>query len=462
MLFTSLDYLAFIIIVFSAYWLIRNKTLQNLLLLVSSYIFYGYVHPWFCILIALSTIVDYFCGLAIEKYPEYKKLFLVISLTCNLGMLGVFKYFNFFAENFYSLATIMGFEFRPILFKIFLPVGISFYTFQTLSYTIDIYYGKLRPRKSFFDFALFVSFFSQLVAGPIERAADLLPQIESERQWNWDALREALPLLINGYLKKMVIADNLAIYVDKIYMLQHPPFLLLTIGTVAFAMQIYTDFSAYTDIARGSAKLLGFHLVENFNSPYLAISPSDFWRRWHISFSSWIRDYLYIPLGGSRVKTRFQFAIVLLITLGLSGLWHGAAWNFFAWGIYHAILVFSYHRLGCGGRWVPEGRLKKFMAWFIMMIFVIFGWLLFRADSMVWLWGVVSKPSLGISGDSFVVAIVVLALISFYSLPLLVMSLLERFVPESKWAHSIWHGVALSAILTFARLGQNDFIYFQF
>jgi len=284
--FNSWEYSGFLLSVFAIYWILARKSYQNVLLLVGSYIFYGYIHPWFCILIATSTIVDYFCGLAMARFTSKKLFFLITSLVCNLGLLGFFKYFNFFTENFINAANNLGFHLHPSSLKIFLPVGISFYTFQTLSYTIDIYRGKLRPRGNFIDFALFVSFFPQLVSGPIERAGRLLPQIEKARKFDWGFISSAFPLLIKGYLKKLVIADNVAVYVDKIFMLEHPTMLLLIAGAVAFAVQIYADFSAYTDIARASARFLGFELIENFDSPYLAVSPSDFWRRWHISFST--------------------------------------------------------------------------------------------------------------------------------------------------------------------------------
>ena len=373
MIFTSFAYLVFLAIVFVAYWLIRNRTWQNILLLACSYLFYGYIHPWFCILIAASTVVDYFCGIGMGKFAAKRRLFLVLSLCTNLGMLGFFKYFHFFTDSFISLADNLGLQLHERTWQIMLPWGISFYTFQTLSYTIDVYRGKLEPRKNFLDFALFVSFFPQLTAGPIERASRLLPQIEKKRSWDWDMFLAAWPLFVRGYLKKMVIADNVALYVDKIYMLESPTLLLLIAGSIAFAIQIYADFSAYTDIARASAKLLGFELMKNFDSPYLVISPSDFWKRWHISFSSWIQDYLYIPLGGSRVKSQFKFALILLVTLGLSGLWHGAAWHFVAWGIFHAIILFVYHRLGITGKWNPLSKIKRLAAWLLMFCLTIMG-----------------------------------------------------------------------------------------
>lgn len=462
MVFTSFIYLYFFAIVFSVYWLLRVKRFQNPFLLVASYLFYGFIHPWFCILIAVSTVVDYVCGRGMEERPNRKRLFLIVSLLCNLGMLGFFKYFNFFAENVQSLIGSLGFQASPLTLKIFLPVGISFYTFQTLSYTIDIYRGKLKARRNFVDFALFVSLFPQLVAGPIERATRLLPQIETDRKWDWDRFSSAWPLIIGGFLKKLVIADNVAPFADKIFSLSEPSGFLLAAGTIAFSVQIYADFSAYTDIARGSARLLGFDLMKNFKSPYLSISPSDFWRRWHISFSSWIRDYLYIPLGGSKVDTRIKFAAVVLVSMGLSGLWHGAAWNFIAWGVYHAVLIYAYYCLGMGGKWRPVGKVKTFAAWLVMTVLVMVGWMIFRASSLGWLINAISNATSGFSGDSFIVSVTVLLFVLIYSMPLFVLMCIERMRLKKTVAEAIVCGLAIIAIMVFARDAGQDFIYFQF
>ncbi len=463
MAFTSFDYVMLLGIVFAAYWLVRRKSAQNLLLLAASYVFYGYVHPWFCILIAASTVLDYACGLGIVRFAARKKLFLALSIGGNLGLLGFFKYFNFFVQNVQGLLAGLGLEPRPLVLQVLLPAGISFYTFQTLSYTIDVYRGHLQPRKNFLDFALFVSFFPQLVAGPIERATSLLPQVEMPRRWHWDRFLSAWPLLASGYLKKMVIADNVAVYVDKIFMLRQPSGFLLACGTVAFAVQIYADFSGYTDIARGSARLLGFELMENFKSPYLAISPSDFWRRWHISFSSWIRDYLYIPLGGSRVTGPGRYALVVLITFGLSGLWHGAAWNFLAWGVYHAVLLFVYYRLGLAGRWKPRTQAGALVAWACMFCLTMVGWAIFRAPSQEWLIRVFGDGfRLGLSGDSLLVGLVVLISVAVYALPLPMLALAECAGPRYRILRSLVYGLAPVLILVLAPESASDFIYFQF
>lgn len=447
-------------IVLVLYWVIRNKFYQNVLIFVTSYIFYGWVHPWFLTLIAASTVLDYYSARFMKKYPDKKKWFLYMSLAGNLGMLCFFKYFNFFAENIQSVFALMGFQLSPFTLKIFLPVGLSFYTFQTLSYTINVYRGTLEPRKNFIDIAAFVSFFPVLVAGPIERASNLLPQFEKERKFALSFINIAIPLLLRGYLKKLVIADNVSIFVDKVYMLQNPSTFLLIAATLAFAVQIYTDFSAYTDIARGSAILFGFRLMENFKSPYSAISPSDFWRRWHISFSTWIRDYLYIPLGGSKVKTTLGFFLVCVATMGISGLWHGASWHFVIWGIYHGLLVFAYHKLGMGGKWQPKGVIKRFIAWFIMFTFTIFGWMLFRTPNMEWLFEALKPQPYQI--EMSVAAFQIIALTAFFSFPLFLIKLMDKYAPKNQYVHAIVYGFIFTLILIFFQDAGQDFIYFQF
>lgn len=460
MTFTSVTYLVFFVVVFFVYWVLPRKGLQNGWLLAASYLFYGFVHPWFCILLAVSTVTDFICGLGIARGGPRKRLYLIVSLVVNLGMLCGFKYFNFFMENVHAVLSAMGLSPGELTLSIFLPVGISFYTFQTLSYTIDIYRGELKPTKSFIDFACFVSLFPQLVAGPIERARHMLPQLEQRRTWNQDFFFGAWPLMIRGYLKKMVIADNVAVYVDKIFMLEEPGALLLGVGALAFAVQIYADFSAYTDIARASARMLGIELMENFKSPYLAISPSDFWRRWHISFSSWIRDYVYIPLGGSKVETRWQFFKVVLTTMALAGLWHGAAWNFVAWGVFHGLITFVYHQLGLGGRWQPSTRLRLVAAWAVMFTLTVFGWLLFRTPDMAWLMRGIATPAF--SREELHVAMRVAVLTLFYISPLFVFMALDRLRPKFGLVHAVAYGFAMMAIVIFHRGASEAFIYFQF
>lgn len=341
MLFNSLEFAVFLPVVFLFYWFFfqNNLSLQNLLLLVASYVFYGWWDWRFLSLIILSSFLDYNVGLFLARTSNTtkRKVLLWTSMLFNLGLLGVFKYFNFFAENFAILLTNIGFHPDPFTIQILLPVGISFYTFQTMSYTIDVYRGKLHPTRDIIAFFAFVSFFPQLVAGPIERATNLLPQFYKKRFFNKARSIDGLRQILWGLFKKMVIADNCSTIVNDIFTnYEEQNGLTLAIGAVLFAFQIYGDFSGYSDIAIGTSRLFGFNLMQNFAFPYFSRDIAEFWRRWHISLSTWFRDYLYIPLGGSRghitQKVRNTFLIFIV-----SGFWHGANWTFIVWGLLNAL-----------------------------------------------------------------------------------------------------------------------------
>ena len=387
MLFTELNFWAFFAITFAAYLMLPHRA-QNWLLLVASYVFYGAWDWRFLSLILLSTVVDYVIGLAMasETADARRRRLLMVSLSLNLGMLGIFKYLGFFVASFQELLTRAGLEADPVILSIVLPVGISFYTFQTLSYTIDIYRRELEPTRNFRDFALFVAFFPQLVAGPIERAANLLPNIATPRLLTWENFGRGAVLCLLGLIKKIVIADAIAPSVDAVYSSPDPSRMDIVLATWLFAVQIYCDFSGYTDIARGVAKMMGFRLMRNFAQPYFATNPQEFWRRWHISLSTWLRDYLYIPLGGNR-SGRWGTYRNLLLTMTLGGLWHGAAWNFVLWGLYQGGLLAA-HRALAGPVQGAEGVRRSPAAWVmraaiisVFFQFVCYGWLLFRANS---------------------------------------------------------------------------------
>lgn len=381
MIFNSISFWVFFALVFSLYLVLPHRW-QNRMLLVASYFFYGCWDWRFLSLIAFTTTVDFWVShrLHASADPKSRKHWLLVSLITNLSILGFFKYFNFFADSAQDLLAAMGWEIAPWKLQIILPVGISFYTFQSLSYTVDVYRGNLKPSQSLFDYALFVSFFPQLVAGPIERATNLLPQVENPRRLSWERAREASWLILWGLFKKVVIADNLAMIADSVFNGEVPAHTLnVLIGIYAFAFQIYCDFSGYSDIARGLARLMGFDLMLNFWNPYFARNPSDFWRRWHISLSTWLRDYLYIPLGGNRKGPRRTY-VNLGLTMLLGGLWHGAAWTFVAWGAYQGALL-ALHRV-----WVGESRRANTSSGILPVIGMFHlacgGWLLFRAQSM--------------------------------------------------------------------------------
>lgn len=341
MSFTSLTFFLFLILVFCLYWLIGKRRLQNILLVIASYTFYAWWDWRFCFLMLISSAVDFILGgvLAQTQNLRKRRLILGFSLMSNLGLLGFFKYFDFFLENLRTVTAQAGIQLSPLTLQVILPVGISFYTFQTLSYTIDIYRNHLKPTRNLIDYIAFVSFFPQLVAGPIERASHLLPQFLKPRQFNEEVARDGLRQMLVGLFKKMVLADNLAVIVDATYgNVSEQSGIPLLLATACFAFQIYYDFSGYSDIAIGTAKLFGIELMQNFAYPYFSQSVGEFWRRWHISLSTWFRDYVYIPLGGSRVQPLRKVRNVL-VTFIISGFWHGASWTFGIWGALNGALL---------------------------------------------------------------------------------------------------------------------------
>ena len=378
MLFNSLEYLIFLPVVFIVYWLLKNSyKKQNILLLISSYIFYGWWDYRFLSLIIFSSFLDYFVGQKIEDAigDKNKKHWLLVSLFSNLGLLGVFKYYNFFADSFASTMSNIGWEVNDLTLNIILPVGISFYTFQTLSYSIDIYRNQIKASRDIVGFFTFVSLFPQLVAGPIERASNLIPQIERKRNLNITLIKTGIFQIFIGLFRKVAIADNLGIYVDSVYSNYeiHNSSTLL-VATVFYAFQIYFDFSGYSDIAIGSAKLFGFNFNRNFNFPYFSRTLTEFWRRWHMSLSFWLRDYLYISLGGNRKGIIITYRN-LLLTMLIGGLWHGSSWNFVIWGGIHGLFLslekYTFSAL----------NIKTFNAFGYIYTFVVVlvAWIFFRA-----------------------------------------------------------------------------------
>ncbi|WP_149277082.1 MBOAT family O-acyltransferase [Pareuzebyella sediminis] len=352
MLFNSLEFLLFLPTVYILYWFVFKKNLrvQNILIIAASYLFYGWWDWRFLILIFFSTVLDFYVGQQIFKNLNTKKkarYWLWISVACNVGLLGFFKYYNFFVDSFIGMFSSMGYTIKSVwTLRIILPVGISFYTFQTMSYSFDIYYKKLEPTRNFVSFAAFVSFFPQLVAGPIERASNLLSQINSKRIFEYEQARSGIKLILWGFFKKLVIADSLAPIVDDIFAnYASYPASTLILGVSLFSFQVYGDFSGYTDIAIGTAKLFGIELMSNFKFPNFARNIAEYWQRWHVSLSTWFRHYLYIPMGGSRVSKLKSIRNIIVIFL-VSGLWHGANWTFVFWGGVHALLYIPVFLMG--------------------------------------------------------------------------------------------------------------------
>ena len=473
MVFNSLIFLVFFAVFWVGYLLLRGRG-RLMWCLAASYFFYGWWDWRFLSLILLSTLVDYTVGLrlAVTDSPEVRRRYLWVSLGLNLGLLGVFKYFNFFADSLLDFMALFGMSPSVTFINIVLPVGISFYTFQTLSYSIDVYRRRLEAERSLLTFATFVSFFPQLVAGPIVRAADLLPQLREDRPFNWDNVVSGGALVVLGYFKKVAIADTLAIVVDPAF--ANPgsyTALNLIIVVVFYAFQIYCDFSGYSDIAIGLARILGFEFPLNFNKPYFSQDFSEFWTRWHVSLSSWLRDYLYIPLGGNRHGT-FNTYRNLMITMLLGGLWHGAAWSFVFWGALHGgYLVVQ--RLLTQVRPLERLRLPAFVLspFRVALVFTLtcFAWVFFRsatfADAWLILGRIAALGDLSFGNVQFRLQVAkgVLLIVSLVTGELLDEWIAWKQVPARQFAFRV-AGVAVMLwyIALFGTFGGNQFVYFQF
>ncbi len=472
MLFNSFPFAYFFLILLPLYWVLPHRG-QNLLLLAASYFFYGCWDPRFLSLLVLSTVMDYGCGLAVDRIesPSKRRLFVALSMILNLGLLGYYKYAGFFAEGLQTLLGRMGLHVETGFLKdIVLPIGISFYTFQSMSYVIDVYRKHIKPTRNLFEFAAFVSFFPHLVAGPIMRPTTLLPQIETPRRFSLDQFYRGAYLIFWGLTKKVVIADNLGPIVKDLFdRWQTIDGGLALLAVYAFAFQIYCDFSGYTDAARGISKCLGFELTLNFNLPYFATSPKDFWARWHISLSTWLRDYLYIPLGGGRGGRALLYRN-LMLTMIVGGLWHGAAWTFVAWGFYQGAILVG-HRLlePLLKRIDPQEPIER-ACWKFARIVVTFhlvclGWLLFRASSMEQAWGmltaIVTRPAIPVA----TVLVPVMACI----VPLLIVQMIQYFARDldvvfrTPWyVRSAFYTALFYAFVLGGEFGGGQFLYFQF
>ncbi|OMP32583.1 membrane-bound O-acyltransferase family protein [Mangrovimonas sp. DI 80] len=472
MLFNSFDFLLFFPTVFILYWsLNRNLKAQNILLLVSSYIFYAWWDWRFLSLIVISSIIDFTAGARIFNVTTQKgkKQWLLVSLIANLGLLSIFKYYNFFAESFTDLVSSFGWHPNDLTLNIILPVGISFYTFQTLSYTIDIYRGQFQPTKDIIAFFTYIAFFPQLVAGPIERASNLLPQIEKQRSFKKEWFNEGVVQLLIGLFRKIVIADSLGAYVDMVYgdvRIYNSTTILL--ATFLYAFQIYYDFAGYSDIAIGTAKLMGFKFNQNFNLPYFSKSITEFWRKWHMSLSYWLRDYLYISLGGNRKGIKITYRN-LMLTMLLGGLWHGSSWNFIIWGGIHG-LALSIEKLIKSNKKLKLPNSLDFLGYFSTFSIVLLSWIFFRAQDLGTAFTAISKIvhfdfSAPFIGNSNLVtnALLMLTIGFLFDLFLFKKQIhLESFGPQfSAVKISIISTIIITLINLFYST-SNNFIYFQF
>ena len=479
MLFNSIEFAIFFLIVFILYWFVFGKKykVQNILLLISSYYFYGCWNWHFLALLIFSTGLDYFTGLMMADAPnkQKKQIWFWLSVCVNIGFLGVFKYYNFFIDSFADLLSAFGLKANFATLQVILPVGISFYTFHGLSYVVDIYNDRIKPERNFIHYSVFVCFFPLLVAGPIERATHLLPQIIRKREFDYNKAVDGLRQILWGLFKKIVIADNCASVVNTIFANYHAQSASnLLLGAVLFTFQIYGDFSGYSDIALGAARLLGFELLRNFGFPYFSRDIAEFWRRWHISLTTWFRDYLYIPLGGSRGSKWLSVRNTFIIFL-VSGFWHGANWTFLFWGAFHAalflpLLIFGRNRLRTNT--VAEGNFLPTFKELIQMLttfcLVVVGWIFFRAASISDAFGYIASL---FSRSLFTLPTHKVSSLGVYIVVLLLVEWIQRekkhglaqFESVLSFRPLRW-GLYIILILSIIQFGgkSETFIYFQF
>lgn len=468
MLFNSIQFLLFFFVVCIVYYILQGNKARNLFLLVASYYFYMNWEPIYAVLILLSTIITYVCGLLVEKSNDkHRTIYLVVSLLLNLGILFIFKYYDFINSSVTFLLSQWGLKWDVPNLHLLLPVGISFYTFQAIGYSIDVYRGTIPAERNFFTYALFVSFFPQLVAGPIERAKNLLPQFHTEHSLKYNNVSEGVKQMIWGFFMKLCIADIISEYVDAVYnnIVNHGG-LSIILATLFFTIQIYCDFSGYSNIAIGAARVMGFKLMDNFRQPYLSHSLKEFWKKWHISLSTWFMDYVYIPLGGNRVKYS-RHLLNLFITFLVSGIWHGANWTFLIWGAIHGIFISIENVWNRFIKLPPPQQSMKPINTITSFIIVAFAWLFFRAnnlyDAIIAIQKMFTAPGeLYVDTSIFLFGFTGISVLAFKDIK-------DRYNMDIKLLHSqnpvIKYGsfvLLFSYILLFGAFYGGQFIYFQF
>lgn len=488
MIFNSVTFIIFLAIVVILYWSLP-KAPRRLMLFFGSLVFYGFWRPEFTLLLILAAVLDYYCSIAIEnsKIKTQKTWWLVLSLTINLGLLFYFKYLNFSLGSISTLGQWLGYSWQVPHLDIILPLGISFYTFETVSYTVDVYRGHLKAERNFLTYATFLLYFPHLIAGPILRASDILSQLEERQKFKLDYLIKGFDRILTGLFLKVVLADNISPLVDEAFGQNLSAYSAIDVLTLAFlfGFQIYFDFSGYSHIAIGCAQMMGIRFPENFNFPYAASSFKDFWKRWHISLSSWIRDYLYLPLMGSKVvnnasvgignsldekdKPKRNRNVVLFMTWAIMGFWHGANWTFLVWGIYHATLIFVERLINPFTKNLLPNTLRNFAGWGITLVLSMLSWIPFRAQTLTdtfTLWGKLLNPAqytfLGMRENNYLAtACLTLLFIAAYLANVYVTPRLNKIPPLNLTIKTIQYGLMITLVFTFLR-PISQFIYFQF
>ena len=467
MSFISYDFLIFFLIVFILYWLTPGHRWQNLLLLAASAVFYGWLAPWHTVILFVSTSIDFFLALGMARWKSRASILMWVGIVLNLGLLASVKYFFVYDDALAVWAQHAGFLIDSSFLSIILPLGVSFYTLKKISYLIEVRRGTFPAARDFIAFAAYVSFFPQVFSGPIDRPQKLLKQLESPRVWEAGHFYNAWQLILMGLFKKIVIANTVKVFVDQIFLMKEPSLVFLIVGGLGFTLQILADFSSYTDLSRGVAFLLGLNTSENFDKPYLSFTPSEFWNRWHMSFSFWLRDYIFFPIRRMLLRAPnipgFVAQIVPpLATMFLSGLWHGTGATFIVWGLYYGILIVIYQMLGIRGDWKPINPFKRFATWLIMFFFIAFGWVIFRVQSLNWMWHALTKSPFAHSTEEVTAALVILTMISFYAFLLFIKHIFDQYGSKQLNLHALYYTFATVLTVIFINSSSPDFIYFQF
>ncbi len=466
--FTTYNFLVFFLVFLTVYWLGKGRNWQNTLLLAASYIFYGWIASWHVVAIFLSTLADYILALGMLRWKSKSRQLMWIGVLLNISLLAFTKYYFFINTSLSECLNRIGLNGDIFIMRIVLPLGLSFYILKKIGYLLDVYRGTFQPTRDFIAFAAYVSFFPQVVSGPIDRPQKLLKQLIEPRIWKSENLYIAWQLLVMGFFKKIVISNTVQVIVDQIFELKDPSKIILLVGGLGFTLQIIADFSSYTDISRGLSFLLGLETTENFNRPYLSLTPAEFWNRWHISLSSWLRDYIFFPLRRILLKRKNIFPDILiqsippLVTMFVSGLWHGVGWKFIVWGLYYGVLIVLYQILGVRGDWKPQGAIKHILAWLLMFSLTVFGFLIFRAISLDWLWNVLVNTPFYRTPQELAASFVLFVMIGFYALLLIAKLLLDLYFEKNTILHVVYYVCATLMIIVFINSISPDFIYFQF
>lgn len=465
MLFVDLNFYLFFLVVFVLYWVKPMRKWQNLVLLAAGFVVYTRVTPLGAAILLISLVIEFPIIRKLKNDKQAPYLFW-LGIVLNIILLAFLKYYNFFAPGVGSLLQSAGLPVSPRLLHLVLPAGFSFLALRRISYMIDIRKRTVEPPVHFMDYALYVSFFPQIISGPVDRAVSLVPQFQKERIWQLVYFEQAWPLIISGLFKKVVIADSLTVLVDKVFLILMPTGSQLILGTIAFSIQLLADFSAYTDLSRAFAYLLGIETPRNFNNPFLATNPGDFWNRWHITLSEWLRDYIFFPLRRNLLRkshgrnTLTSIVIPPIVTMTVSGIWHGVGWTYLLWGLMHGIMLSVYQLIP--RKRVPATFWGKIPGWILFTFLIQASWLVFRSPSLHWLGSVISQTTfLGTSQD-ISVSLVLLIMIISYSLLYIINYLLDKYASDKRLMHSAYYAVALLLVVIFISDASRDFIYGQF